>query len=234
MSGPVDDAEGEIVVTPFGLDDSSTLPLELAREWLNEEERVRADRFKFAIHRERFTRGRGMLRHLLAARLGERPQALVFSAAARGKPFLPGSDFHFNLSHSEDRAALAFSRLASIGIDIERFDRRVDVDGLSRRCFRESEIARFEGMNEEEKQRAFFWVWTAKEARMKATGEGFHLEPQRIEVAFADGLPSRYLEPGHPAAFVRPVVLPGNETACTVAALALFTVTLAAVPDLPA
>jgi len=232
MSGPADAEsidhapEAEIFVTPFRLDEGAPLPLALAREWLNEEERGRADRFKFAIHRERFTRARGMLRHLLAARLGERPQSLVFAVAERGKPYLPGADLHFNLSHSEDRAALAVSRLASIGIDIERFDRRVDVEGLSRRCFRESEIARFAGMSDEEKQRAFFWVWTAKEARMKATGDGFHLEPQRIEVAFADGLPSRYLAPADPAAYVRPVVLPGDETACTVAALAPFRVSV--------
>jgi 4'-phosphopantetheinyl transferase len=237
MSGPADaaySAEAEIIVTPFRLDEGGVLPLALAREWLNDEERARADRFKFDIHRERFTRGRGMLRYLLGAELGERPQSLVFATAERGKPYLPGSELHFNLSHSEDRAALAVSRMDSLGIDIERFDRRVDVDGLSRRCFRETEIARFAGMNNEEKQRAFFWVWTAKEARMKATGDGFHLEPQRIEVAFAEGLPSRYLEPSYPAAYVRPVVLPGDETACSVAALAPFTLTLAELPALPA
>lgn len=222
----LEDAGGEVFVTPFCLDDECPLPLALAREWLSEEERARADRFKFAIHRERFTRGRGMLRHLLAARLGEQPQALVFATAARGKPFLPGSDLHFNLSHSEDRAALAVSSLASLGIDLERFDRKVDLDGLSRRCFRPAEIARFAGMSAAEKQKAFFWVWTAKEARMKATGEGFQLEPQRIEVAFADGLPVRYLAPVSPAAYVRPVLLPGHETACCVAALAPFTVTV--------
>lgn len=237
MSGPAEaeadpveaaaaDPDAEIVVTPFRLDDDSSLPLALAREWLNDEERVRADRFKFPVHRERFTRGRGMLRHLLGGHLGVAPGSLVFATGEKGKPYLPGIDLHFNLSHSEDRAALAVSGLEFIGIDIERFDRRVDVDGLSRRCFRESEIARFAGMDEEEKQRAFFWVWTAKEARMKATGDGFHLEPQRIEVEFADGLPSRYREPAEPVAYVRPVVLPGDETACTVAALAPFRVHL--------
>jgi 4'-phosphopantetheinyl transferase len=221
----------EVLVTPFPLDDDSSLPLALAREWLNDEERVRADRFKFDIHRERFTRGRGMLRRVLGDHLGLAPAALVFATGEKGKPYLPGIDLHFNLSHSEDRAALAVSSLESIGIDIERFDRRVDVDGLSRRCFRESEIARFAGMAEEEKQRAFFWVWTAKEARMKATGDGFHLEPQRIVVEFADGLPIRYLEPADPPAYVRPVILPGNETACTVAALAPFRVRIEGLRD---
>ncbi|NLT70399.1 MAG: 4'-phosphopantetheinyl transferase superfamily protein [Verrucomicrobiaceae bacterium] len=233
MSGPAEIRAGEIVVTPFRLDETSSLSLELARSWLNEEERARADRFKFGIHRDRFTRGRGVLRHLLAASLGKRPESLVFATGERGKPYLPGTDLHFNLSHSEDRAVLALSRLECVGIDLERYDRSVDIDGLSRRCFRESEIARFEGMDEAEKRRAFFWIWTAKEARMKATGEGFHLEPRRIEVAFSKGLPSRYLAPDHPPAYVRPAVLPGDETACSVAALAPFQVVLTAPPVFP-
>jgi len=224
MSGQVDTSSGEIVVTPFRLDDSSPLPLEQARDWLNEEERMRADRFHRAEHRARFIRARGMLRYLLGVSLGTPPGSLIFAAGERGKPYLRGIGLHFNLSHSEDRAVLAVSRQASIGIDIECFHRRVDIDGLSRRCFCESEIAMFAGMSEEEKQRAFFRVWTAKEARMKATGEGFYLDPRRIEVAFENGLPYRYLTPVDPPAYVRAVVLPGNETACTVAALAPFRV----------
>lgn len=233
MSGPPEIRAGEIVVTPFCLDEGSSLSLELARSWLNEEERARADRFKFAIHRDRFTRGRGMLRHLLAAQLRRSPESLVFATGERGKPHLPGADLHFNLSHSEDRAVVALSRIESIGIDIERYDRRVDIDGLSRRCFRASEINRFAKMNDEEKTRAFFWVWTAKEARMKASGEGFHLEPQRIEVGFSDGLPYHYLEPTDPAAYLRPVLLPGEDTACSVSALSPFRVVLNSSPVFP-
>jgi 4'-phosphopantetheinyl transferase len=220
----------EVEVIPFRLDDDSVLPLALAREWLNAGERVRADRFRFEIHQNRFTRGRAMLRRLLSERLGTSPGDLVFELGERGKPFLPGSPLHFNLSHSEDRAALAISALPSIGIDIECFDRKVDVDGLSRRCFRESEISGLLDLPDEEKRRAFFWIWTAKEARMKATGEGFHLEPQRIEIGFEKGLPICCLAPVTPAAHVLPVVLPDDGAACTVAALSPFQVVLAGDP----
>lgn len=227
MSRP---APHEIEVTPFRLDDEGALPLDLARECLNDEELARAARFIFEIHRDRFTRGRAMLRHLLAGYLGTAADEIVFETGERGKPFLPGSLLHFNLSHSEDRAVLAVSRLPSIGIDIECFDRRVDIDGLSRRCFRASELSGLRDLSDEEKRRAFFWIWTAKEARMKATGEGFHLEPQRIEIDFEDGLPRNCLEPVAPAAHVRPVILPDGGAACTVAALNPFTVTLSEAP----
>ncbi len=216
----------EIVVIPFSLDEEETLPLQLAADWLSGEEQDRAARFKFPIHRDRFTRGRGMLRHLLSVYLGAHPSSFDFKVGERGKPYLDGSRIHFNLSHSEGRAVLAVSPLPSIGIDIECFHRRVDIDGLSRRCFRESEISGLRDLSDEEKQRAFFWIWTAKEARMKATGEGFSLEPKRIEIAFERGLPRICLEPTLPAAHVAPVVLPDDGAACTVAALSPFKVSI--------
>jgi 4'-phosphopantetheinyl transferase len=220
----------EIEVIPFPLEGEGSMSLDLANSWLNQEERGRAERFRFPVHRERFIRGRGMLRRLLAAYLETDPAAITFEVGEKGKPYLPGSAIHFNLSHSEGRAVLAVSRLPSIGIDIECFDRKVNVDGLSRRCFRESEISGLLELPEEEKRRAFFWIWTAKEARMKATGEGFSLEPQCIEITFENGLPHACLEPCSPAAHVAPVFLPDGDAACTVAALSPFTVTLGEVP----
>ncbi len=207
------------------------MPLDLAGSWLNREERERAERFRFPVHRERFIRGRGMLRRLLAVYLDKDPAAITFETGEKGKPFLPDFPIHFNLSHSEGRAVLAVSHLPSIGIDIECFDRKVNVDGLSRRCFRESEISGMLELPEEEKRRAFFWIWTAKEARMKATGEGFSLEPQCIEITFENGLPRACLEPCSPVAHVAPVFLPDGEAACTVAALSPFTVKLGTVPS---
>ena len=148
----------EIEVIPFPLEGEGSMSLDLTNSWLNQEERARAERFRFPVHRERFIRGRGMLRRLLAAYLETDPAAITFEIGEKGKPYLPGSAIHFNLSHSEGRAVLAVSRLPSIGIDIECFDRRVNVDGLSRRCFRESEISGLLELPEEEKRRAFFWI----------------------------------------------------------------------------
>lgn len=219
-------AEDEIEVIPFLLDEEDVLPLAEAEAWLSGEERERAAAFRFEVHRNRYIRGRGMVRKRLAGHLGADPGALVFELGERGKPHLVTGDLHFNLSHSEDRAALAISRMPSIGIDIECFRREVDIDGLSRRCFRDSECARLETLAMEERKRAFFWTWTAKEARMKATGEGFALEPRRIEIAFREEWPETCLEPTEPRAWVAAVPLPDGEAACTVAAMSPFRVTV--------
>lgn len=220
----------EIEVTPFPLDGEGGLPLALARSWLSEDELERAGRFRFERHRDRYLRGRGMLRALLAARLGRTPEELAFTTGAKGKPALAGAGPGFNLSHSEGRAVLAVGDLPDLGVDIEGYDRRVDLDGLARRCFRPSEIAWMASFPPERRHLAFFRIWTAKEARMKATGEGFSLEPQRIELRFADGFPQGIAEPAEPAAHLASVVLPGGECACCVVALEPFRVRLAEPP----
>tara|TARA_R110002096_G_scaffold21252_1_gene69235 strand:- start:2291 stop:3001 length:711 start_codon:yes stop_codon:yes gene_type:complete len=217
----------EIRVTPFSLDDEALLPLGLAEQWLSDEERKRAAAFHFENHGERFIRGRAMVRRTLSEHLNVSPRALKFGTEERGKPFLIGEALHFNLSHSLDRAVVAISLLPSIGIDIEYFSREVDIGGLSRRCFRDSEIKRLDDLGDEEKQRAFFWTWTAKEARMKATGEGFSLEPMKIEIEFEGEWPKTCLEPSDPLAYVSPVFFDDEAVACTVAATTPFRIGMA-------
>lgn len=217
-------AHDEIEVVPFLLDSDEGVSLVEAEKWIDEEERERAAAFKFPVHRDRFVRGRGMLRLVLSRHIGDDPDSFHFSYGEKGKPFVPGSDMHFNLSHSEEYAAIAVSRLPSVGIDIERFDRKVDIPGLSRRCFRPKEVERIEAAEGARQVRAFFWTWTAKEARMKATGEGFGLEPQKIEIEFADELPDNCLHPVDPKAYLNAVDIPGWDVACTVAATSPFRV----------
>jgi hypothetical protein len=57
---------------------------------------------------------------------------------------------------------------------------------------------------------------------MKATGEGFSLEPQKIEIEFESELPVRCLEPADPACFVAPVLFSDGLVACTVACMSEF------------
>lgn len=202
------------------------MPLELARSWMSPQERERAARFRFDVHRDRYVRGRGLVRAVLARRLGLDPAELRFEEGDRGKPRLHDGALEFNLSHSEDRAALAVADplpvggIGGIGIDLERYDRRVDVAGLARRCFVESENRWLAGFSEPERHLGFFRIWTAKEARMKASGEGFQLEPRRIELVFAGERPSGYLQPAEPSAHLASLELEG--TACAVAAFRPF------------
>jgi phosphopantetheinyl transferase len=221
-------AAAAVEVIAFHLGSDRDIALAEAEGLLDDAERERAASFRFDRHRERFVRGRGMLRTQLGQRLGRDPRGLVFEYGPRGKPRLAddgageGAALRFNLSHSEDLAAMAIGPVPDLGIDLERLDRRPDFVGLGRRCFRPAELARVEQASGAERAEAFFWTWTAKEARMKATGEGFALSPLLIELAFERGLPSRYLEPAAPPAFLAPLRLFGDQAVAVVAAMGPF------------
>lgn len=220
-----------IEVTPFSLDDESVLPLARARSWLSAAELARSESFRFEVHRDRYLRGRGMMRGLLGRRLGVDPGSLAFALGDKGKPSLSGDPTGFNLSHSEGRGVLAIGDIEHLGVDIEGYDRQVDHAGLARRCFRDPEIAWMEGFDPEERHLAFFRIWTAKEARMKATGEGFQLAPKRIELAFANGFAVRCVEPSEPHTHLVAVNLVDEGCACAVAALAPFHIVIGELPS---
>ncbi len=207
----------EIAVTSFSLEEEQILLLTLAESWLSEDERERAASFRFAVHRERYIRGRGMMRLLLARRLNRDPADLTFITGSHGKPYLKDSDLGFNLSHSEDRALFAVGDTPRIGVDIERVDRQVDHAGLARRCFRPSEIEWMESFAPAERPLAFFRIWTAKEARMKVDGQGFSLAPQKIELSFDESRPVGILEPTLPDLRLESIDLPHRGIGCVVA-----------------
>jgi 4'-phosphopantetheinyl transferase len=173
----------------------------LTRGWslLSAEETARANRFHFARDRDRYVRARAFLRTSLGQALRKDPASLTLAVGPRGKPYLPGHDLEFNLSHSRDHAVLALSRLGPVGIDVEFLDRQVDVGGLAKTCFDPVECAVLNSLSEEDRVLRFFAFWTAKEARMKLTGEGMALPPRQISLALEEGWPVGYLRPEGPA-----------------------------------
>ena len=106
----------------------------------------RASRFVFDRDRRRFTVARAQLRHLLAGRLGVRPEAVELSNGAHGKPALArdcaASSLCFDVSHSDDVAVYAFSPGREIGIDIESVRAIHDADDIAAHFFshREYEV----------------------------------------------------------------------------------------------
>ncbi len=77
---------------------------------------------------------------------------------------------HFSLSHSGEWAVCALGE-SPLGIDIERA-REVRAAALAARYFTPQEAALVERLSGEERQRAFFRLWTAKESVLKAQGTG--------------------------------------------------------------
>ena len=108
---------------------------------------------------------------------------------AHGKPFAPAlPDIEFNLSHAGSHVLLAFARGQALGIDLERVDRRLSLDGIARRFFTAAETLALQRLPEHARLRAFLRLWTHKEAVLKALGVGIGHGLERVEFELdADG-----------------------------------------------
>ncbi len=140
---------------------------------LSPDEQQRAKRYRQKQDQVRFIGARGVLRRILAGYLGVSPSEVEFSYSERGKPFLKtnSTGIEFNVSHSEDQALFAIAFNRRVGIDVE-YIRPIEVLSLAKRFFRESEYWVLSALQDQKQLRAFFQLWTAKEAYVKATGEG--------------------------------------------------------------
>jgi 4'-phosphopantetheinyl transferase len=161
--------EVHIWVAPLPEDD----PPGEYRRALTPEEMERALRYRHERIRNQFIRCRGMLRVLLGQYLGCEAAAVPIRYEAAGKPMLPPGLPCFNVSHSEHIAALAFAH-TRIGVDIEHRRPMPNMDSLVERFFSPAEGQAYLGLPEPLRERAFFRMWTRKEALLKAVGQGIH------------------------------------------------------------
>ncbi len=167
------------------LDNAKPLLEDLTRI-LSEDELVRARRFHFEQHRQRFIAARGILRSILSGYLNIEPSEINFGYEARGKPFLEQNfhenKFSFNVSHSQNFALYAVTLDNSIGVDLECINSTTDVLSLAQRFFSQSEFALIESAPQEQQQQLFFRYWTCKEAYLKATGTGLK-DLDKVEIS---------------------------------------------------
>jgi 4'-phosphopantetheinyl transferase len=165
----------DVHVWRVALDLPAAAVAELARV-LASDEHVWAARFRFARDRERFIVARGALRTILGGYLARDAARLRLGVGAQGKPHLRAgsgvSALRFNVAHSEDLALIAVTWRREVGVDVERERAdRVDLD-VARRMFADEDVHALEALPPTLQQRAFFALWTIREAYAKGTGLG--------------------------------------------------------------
>jgi 4'-phosphopantetheinyl transferase len=138
---------------------------------LTADEMRRADRYQSEAARRCFIAGRTLIRSLAGAALGVEPRAVGLALDAKGKPFVGGGSFCFNISHSGTWVAAVVAR-QPVGIDIEDVEREGNWRGIARRYFAEDEMGFLERLAEPERRRAFIRHWVCKEAALKCAGTG--------------------------------------------------------------
>jgi 4'-phosphopantetheinyl transferase len=189
-------AAGEVHVWRAPLEPPAHL-LQRLEATLAGDERARAARFRMPVHRGRYVAGRGILRVLLGAYLGLRPEELRFAYTPHDKPYLPDQEhtggLRFNLSNAEDLALVAFARGRRLGVDLENLKPMPDALSIATRFFSAPENQAFATVPEAERERAFFTCWTRKEAFVKAVGEGLSMPLDRFDVTLLPHEPARLL-----------------------------------------
>jgi 4'-phosphopantetheinyl transferase len=186
-------AKGDVHVWLLQLD---LPPDKLADLWqiLDAEEQVRASRFHFEHHRQRYISAHAGLRLILARYLNSPPTAIRYQFTEYGKPSLapeinpPG--LTFNLTHSHELGLVAVGIEQAIGVDIEHIREDLADEQVARRFFSAQEVQTLLSLPDEMRNRAFFNCWTRKEAYIKARGEGLSMPLDAFDVAIMPGEPA--------------------------------------------
>lgn len=150
---------------------------------LNREELDRMQCFRAPRHGCQWASFRSGMRHILAGYLQIPPGDIHFCNQEHGKLSVrERPNVHFNLSHSGAVGLLSVTALAPIGVDVEHQRPVSDMDGVIDLVFTSQERANLEALAPEQRDVAFYDLWTCKEAVMKACGMGLHLEPDSFDI----------------------------------------------------
>jgi 4'-phosphopantetheinyl transferase len=182
------------------IDDSALLA---AHESLMTPEECARYRSFYSEHdRKLFLATRALVRVVLSRYAEVAPGEWRFAAGRYGKPYIAHPTvtppIYFNLSNTDGLAVCAVSTAhESIGIDVERMDREIEILELADRYFSQPEAQALRALPASERQRHFVSIWTLKESYIKARGLGlsqtlnqfsFLLEHEKISVTFGPGM----------------------------------------------
>jgi 4'-phosphopantetheinyl transferase len=144
---------------------------------LPHEEQARYSGFASPSRRGEFLAARLLARFLLSFYIEKEPHDLKFYVH-EGKPFVAGSPFRFNLSHTAGLIACSLS-LREVGIDVERMETGSKTERpwalLAKRFFSPEEQDYLFSFLEASRHQIFYQIFTMKEAYAKALGQGLSL-----------------------------------------------------------
>lgn len=127
-------------------------------------------------------------RRLIAAMAGGAPEEARMSSAEGGAPvLLQPAGWAMSLANKDACTVVALAAApAQIGVDIE-IVREMDWRPALSIMSSDAERTQFEGApgDPASKLRAFYRMWTLKEAVLKSTGRGFRAGPKAVEIPWA-------------------------------------------------
>ena len=144
--------------------------------------RLRTDRLRSPEDQRRALWAELLLRYALRENGVRFPEGFVIGEY--GKPYLPGGELFFNLSHAGEWVVCAVSA-SELGCDIERIGHG-DIN-VAKRFFTAEEYADIASKPSPEERAALFCrYWTLKESFLKATGRGLSLPLNSFSVRLGE------------------------------------------------
>jgi phosphopantetheine--protein transferase-like protein len=139
--------------------------------YITKEEHLRAEKFRSLEDKSTYLFCHASLRLVLSRKLNRESSEIIFIKEPQNKPVLDGNPIFFNISHTNEAFAFAISRNHSVGIDLEKVNKEIDFTSIINNYFstRERDYV-LESKNDILER--FFFLWTRKEALLKALGTG--------------------------------------------------------------
>jgi 4'-phosphopantetheinyl transferase len=157
------------------------------RSLLTTAERANIDDLESEPLRRRYAAGRGVLRLLLFALTGNTPPERLFTGDDTGPPLPvttpPDTVLNFSVSHTERYTVFGFLHAGRIGVDIEKVRPVRYLEDSATYAFSPAESNWIQQLPEERRQKAFFRIWTRKEAVIKCCGGTVANDMDRFEIA---------------------------------------------------
>lgn len=156
--------------------------------WLSAEERLRYDAFLRPQRQRQFLIGRILLRIALGKLLEVPAERISLTGQSNHAPRLnwSGAAPYFSLSHSGSWVACAVSPDTALGLDIEVIDPARDLIALAEQAFDPDEFARFGQLDSDDQLRAFYLLWSTKEAKFKLASNANSVSESSTQVSCID------------------------------------------------
>lgn len=176
--------DDEIHIWNYSLEPNENLA-ESYFEKLSEDEKSKAKKIIIKEVKYRSILSKVITRNILSKYLDKEFNLINYYYNEFGKPILSSDINHLNLdfnnSHSGNLGVMAITKKKPIGIDVEQVIELKNLDELINHIFTDNEINELYRLNQIDKTLMFYKIWTAKEAFVKAIGQGLSFPIKNIE-----------------------------------------------------
>ncbi|HBC57596.1 MAG TPA: hypothetical protein DCZ03_10575 [Gammaproteobacteria bacterium] len=171
------------------------------KNWFCEQEKDKYSAFRSSEDRRLYAVAHGLTRFVLSRCASIAPQNWRFRFNEYGKPEIANAlsdHLYFNLSHTKGLAVCALSRHQVCGVDVELAAKLDDLEQVAQEVYSPQELDSLFSLKGSERLHRFYWLWTHKEAFIKACGIGMSLPLKTFSIEGEKNNCRMVFHPGFP------------------------------------